>query len=110
MNFIEKIWFFQFNNYFCTAYFNLTRYKVLEDVFINPNFYIMKIKFVFALAAVAVLSLASCKKDYTCDCVTKMEGFADQEASYPIKDAKKKDAEDACDKLQVSSMVTCTLK
>jgi len=34
--------------------------------FLTFNLYIMKIKFVLAVAAVAMISLASCKKDYVC--------------------------------------------
>lgn len=61
-----------------------------------------KLLFVFAIAAVG--SLASCKKDYTCTC-----DVAGQEVSTAINDAKKGDAEDACDALEVTADVTCTL-
>ncbi|MFK7755898.1 MAG: hypothetical protein AB8B53_03080 [Flavobacteriales bacterium] len=44
--------------------------------------------------AVFVLSLASCKKDYDCEC-TGSSFSAD--ITYPLNDQKKSDAEDACD-------------
>ena len=72
-------------------------------------FYIMKIKFVFALAAVAVLSLASCKKDYTCECTWNVNDTA-MDYSFEIKDAKKADAEEACTYNVPGSSVSCELK
>ncbi|MCB9222808.1 MAG: hypothetical protein H6582_01420 [Crocinitomicaceae bacterium] len=48
------------------------------------------------LIAVVVLagsmSMTSCKKDYTCDCTVSGSTY-----SLTIPDAKKKDAESACD-------------
>lgn len=66
-----------------------------------------KLLFVFAIAAVG--SLASCKKDYTCDCTV-----AGIEQSAEIKDSKKGDAEDSCDTIEanyksVDSDATCEL-
>jgi len=59
-------------------------------------------------AAVAIVALfASCKKDYTCDCLV-----LGQTTSTPINDAKKSDAEDACNTLSVSAALlngSCTL-
>ena len=70
----------------------------------HSNSYSMKKIF----AAVAIVALfASCKKDYTCDCT-----ILGQTTSTPINDAKKADAEDACDALGVSAALlggSCTL-
>ena len=70
----------------------------------HPNSYSMKKIF----AAVAIVALfASCKKDYTCDCT-----ILGQTTSTPINDAKKADAEDACDALGASAAIlggSCTL-
>lgn len=49
----------------------------------------MKIKFAFVAAAVAMISLASCKKDFECYCST-----AGNETV--VETHKGKDAEDAC--------------
>jgi len=54
-----------------------------------------KLLFVFAIAAVG--SLASCKKDYSCDCTV-----AGIEQSAPIENAKKGDAEDTCDDIEAN--------
>lgn len=43
-------------------------------------------------AAVAVLALASCKKDYSCECE-----YNGAKYTYQLKDVKKKDASSACD-------------
>lgn len=42
-------------------------------------------------AAVAVLALASCKKDYSCECT-----YDSNKYTYELKDVKKSDAKDAC--------------
>jgi hypothetical protein len=59
-------------------------------------------------AAVAIVALfASCKKDYTCDCTV-----GTVTTSTPINDAKKADAEEACDALNVLNALgggSCTL-
>jgi hypothetical protein len=59
-------------------------------------------------AAVAIVALfASCKKDYTCDCTVGAVT-----TSTPINDAKKADAEEACDALNVLNALgggSCTL-
>ncbi len=54
-------------------------------------------KVLFALSAVAFFSLASCKKDYTCECAVNGDTM-----TLPIQDAKKGDAEDACDAAEVT--------
>ena len=61
-----------------------------------------------ALGVFAISALASCKKDYTCDCT-----ISGQTVSTQIKDAKKKDAKDACDALGVAATLSggsCSLK
>ena len=54
-----------------------------------------------AIAAVFVLGMASCKKDYTCVC--KVTGVVDN--SLPLGKQKKSDAETACSLYQVSGEV-----
>ena len=49
-------------------------------------------KLFFAVAAIGMMSLASCKKDYTCECTIDGETV-----STEMKDVKKKDAKNACD-------------
>ncbi len=61
-----------------------------------------KLLFVFAIAAIG--SLASCKKDYTCECT--LLGVS---TSFEIEDSKKGDAEDACDDAQAGG-ADCELK
>jgi hypothetical protein len=47
-----------------------------------------------ALAAV-VVALASCKKDYTCECTATILGVTDTE-TLTFEDATKAEAEDSC--------------
>jgi hypothetical protein len=64
-------------------------------------------KKVFAVVAVVAL-LASCKKDYTCKCTA-----AGVTTNIEIKDAKKADAEDACNASGVTYGLlggSCTLE
>jgi len=66
------------------------------------------------VAAVAGLALASCKKDYTCECTTKdtSNGTVMGTSSVTIKDTKKK-AEDACNgkKATAGTLTTeCAIK
>lgn len=49
------------------------------------------------IAAFGAMMFASCKKDYTCDC--KLGG--ESVMKYEIKDAKKKDAEKACESYSI---------
>lgn len=49
-------------------------------------------KKVILVAAVSMMALASCKKDYTCTCTTL--GI---DTAIPLNDYKKADAQDACD-------------
>ncbi len=60
------------------------------------------------VAVAGMFVLASCKKDYTCTCTE--DGVSEV---YPIKGAKKKDAEKVCDTwtaLYTADGGTCTLK
>ncbi len=69
-------------------------------------------KSIILLAGVAMLALASCKKDYTCECTdVPLLGTVPIE----IKDAKKSEAKDACDALQATYSIAspatkCSLK
>lgn len=68
-------------------------------------------KNVLLVVAIASLALASCKKDYTCECTATGNGST-VTASTTIKDTKKK-AKDACDgKASSSAGVTtsCAIK
>lgn len=51
-------------------------------------------KKIIAIAALGVFTLASCKKEYTCECTTSGFGVS-ATATTVIKDTKKK-ADDAC--------------
>ena len=65
-----------------------------------------------AAVTVALVSLSSCKKDYTCTCTFTGVGGS-QEAVLQLNDSKKKDAESACDtwSTQYSTVGgTCELK
>lgn len=52
-------------------------------------------KKVFAVAALSVFALASCKKDYTCECTFEGNGISGS-VSATITDTKKK-AKEACE-------------
>ncbi len=61
-----------------------------------------KVTFI-AIAAFFTLSLASCKKDWTCKCTVTTAGVsATTETPF---NATKKDAEDACSALETSGSV-----
>lgn len=68
-------------------------------------------KKVFLLALVGgAFAMTSCKKDYTCDCTVSGVNIP-----LEFKDAKKKDATDACDQAEstykiADSGASCTLK
>jgi hypothetical protein len=68
-------------------------------------------KKVFVVACLSIFVLASCKKNYTCECASTSSSPSSQ---IEIKDAKKGDAEDACSALSTSSTSVgggaCTLK
>ena len=52
-------------------------------------------KKVLLIAAVAGLSMVSCKKDYTCTCTVTDNGQTTT-YTYQLKDVKKKDAKASC--------------
>ncbi len=52
-------------------------------------------KKVVVFAALAMISLASCKKDYTCNCTTTNDGVQQASSSYTITDHLS-DAEAKC--------------
>lgn len=59
------------------------------------------------MVAFLAAAFTSCKKDYVCTC--KILG---QETKSDIKDAKKKDAQEACDKLDATAKIldgSCSL-
>jgi hypothetical protein len=66
---------------------------------------------VFAILAVVALmgATTSCKKDYTCTCVTTVSGSNDITTVYPLGKQKKGDAEDACNVFDGVSGTSCTL-
>ena len=53
-------------------------------------------KKIVMIAAVAALSMASCKKEYTCKCTADTGISATDNYSYKTGKVKKADAEDAC--------------
>lgn len=68
-------------------------------------------KKVLAIAVLGVLTLASCKKDYTCTCTASSGGMSVSQ-STTINDTKKK-AEDACTAKSTSASgatTTCAIK
>lgn len=77
---------------------------------INLKPKIMKKLFVVAAVALIVVSFSSCKKDYTCTC----KGDTMGSIVLPFNDAKKADAQDACDAAETTyknadATCTCTL-
>jgi peptidoglycan hydrolase CwlO-like protein len=74
----------------------------------------MKKKVFFVAAAIAVLSLSSCKKDYVCDCEVSALGITVPGSSVNINDARENDAQQECDDLEdelssSQASVSCTL-
>jgi hypothetical protein len=66
-------------------------------------------KKVLFVAALGMLTLASCKKDYTCECTTSYGGLSST-ATTTIN-ATKKDAKTACENgTNASSYTTCVIK
>lgn len=68
-------------------------------------------------ASALLVSMVSCKKDYTCDCKTSVDGTEVSTFSTPLNDVTKSDAEDACDAANVeattmgiTSKTECELK
>jgi hypothetical protein len=67
----------------------------------------MKAKMFFVAAAVAMISLSSCKKDYECECEYSMGGVTASQ-TYTFNDVKKDDAEASCDNAGQTGW-SCTL-
>ena len=68
-------------------------------------------KLIFPIAAIALLSFASCKKDHTCTCTetSTAQGSTPETYTYTINDAKKGDARVNClSTSRVSNGVTYT--
>lgn len=64
------------------------------------------------LALLAVVSLGSCKKDYTCECTTTYSDGTKATSSITYN-GKKKDVKESCDALSVSTSagsVSCDIK
>jgi hypothetical protein len=55
-----------------------------------------------AAVAVALVSLSSCKKDYTCTCTFSGAGAGLPNAVLQINDAKKADAKETCDNAETT--------
>lgn len=66
-----------------------------------------------AAVAVALVSLSSCTKDFTCTCTFSGIGAGTPSQDFEYKDVKKKDAKESCDAQQTawaSGGATCELK
>lgn len=55
-----------------------------------------------------ILTMGSCKKDYTCECSVTVPGFATTTSSSKVN-ATKKDAKEACEKNN-STNLNCKIK
>ncbi|MBI9033249.1 MAG: hypothetical protein JEZ03_02145 [Bacteroidales bacterium] len=79
--------------------------------FLTIKLIIMK-RFIAVLFVGALLvSMASCKKDYTCECTVSVEGMDPVVTPALFQDVTKSEATDACEQLDaVSTMTTCELK
>lgn len=56
------------------------------------------------IGALGVFALASCKKDYTCECTSSVGGVSTGTSSITINDTKKK-AKDACEATGASASI-----
>jgi hypothetical protein len=64
-----------------------------------------------AAVTVALVSLSSCKKDYTCECTSNSTGTV--LSTLQIPDSKKSDAQSSCDAWEAQYAIlglTCELK
>ncbi len=68
-------------------------------------------KLVLGVSAMALLSLASCKKDYNCECTYQDTGNTTITENKTIKNATLSDAKKTCDSYESQGTVTktCTL-
>jgi hypothetical protein len=75
----------------------------------------MKKAMFLLLGAGMMLGMVACKKDYTCACTFKLAGATTSTTfNLLINDAKKSDAESACDQAETTYKIadasaTCTL-
>lgn len=72
----------------------------------------MKRNLTIAFVGLAMIALTSCKKDYTCECTSTDSSGNSSTSSTTIENAKKSDAEEACNKSISSggSTIECKLK
>ncbi|MDR0801749.1 hypothetical protein [Fluviicola sp.] len=61
------------------------------------------------VAAVATFALASCKKEWTCECTVSIPGSSTSTTSAKSSKMSKKDAKDWCDKGN-TSYTSCKIK
>jgi hypothetical protein len=54
-------------------------------------------KKILLVAAVAAFAMTSCKKEYTCECITSTSSGDSETESVKFDKMKKKDAEKKCD-------------
>ena len=54
-------------------------------------------KFSIAFAILALLTVSSCKKIYTCDCTTNIGGFVSESSTTNTQKKTKKDAKEDCE-------------
>lgn len=68
-------------------------------------------KVVFGVAAMALLGLTSCKKDYDCECTYQDTGSLTVTEHKTIKNSSLDDAKKTCDGYETNGSVTktCTL-
>lgn len=55
-----------------------------------------------------ILTMGSCKKDYTCECAVTVQGFGTTTTSNTVN-GKKKEVKDACEKNN-NTNVNCKIK
>ena len=61
-----------------------------------------KTKLFFAVAAIGMMLLASCKKDWTCECTVTQNAFPSSTSTLTINDTKS-NAEEKCEGMSSSS-------
>lgn len=65
-------------------------------------------KLVLGVSAMALLSLASCKKDYNCECTYQDTGNTTITETKKVKNASLDDAKKTCDGYETDGFVTKT--
>ncbi|AEA42661.1 hypothetical protein [Fluviicola taffensis] len=68
-------------------------------------------KLILGVSAIALLSLASCKKDYNCECTYQDTGSMTITENKTVKNSSLDDAKKTCDGYESDGFVTktCTL-